>query len=433
MTEPDTITKQILLSKPQFQLVSSKVKFPAFVGGLGSGKTEALIQRAMYLKNEYPTGNIGYYLPTFDLVALIAMPRFEEKLEEMQSEGNGLPFKCIKSPRPRIDIENCGSIIFRTMDTPGRIIGYEVMDSMVDEIDTLKLKAAKDVWRKILSRNRQKKPDGKPNTVAVGTTPEGFEFVYETWKKEEATARTKGYFLIKASTYSNQKNLPADYIGDLIGNFPSNLIEAYIEGNFVNLKSGSVYPDFDRVLNNSVETIKPTDDLNVGMDFNVTKMAAIIIVNRDGLPHAVTELTGIYDTPAIIKAIKLRFPNHRIFVYPDSSGGSRKTTDASESDIQLLRQAGFHVFAPAANPPVRDRVLAMNVMILNGEDQRRFKVNVNACPILTEGLEKQSYDDNGEPDKTSGLDHLLDATGYYIHYNWPVKGRAASRLKMVGM
>jgi hypothetical protein len=65
------------------------------------------------------------------------------------------------------------------MDTPERIIGYEVADSLVDELDMLKTEQARDAWNKIISRNRQKKPDGSLNTVGVGTTPEGFRLVYD--------------------------------------------------------------------------------------------------------------------------------------------------------------------------------------------------------------------------------------------------------------
>lgn len=421
------------LSDPQFDLVTTDAPFPAFVGGFGSGKTEALIIKALMMKAKYPTGNIGYYLPTFDLVSMIAFPRFEEKLEEI-----GAHYKAVRSPRPVIKIENGGNFIFRTMDNPGRIIGYEVMDSLIDEIDTLKEKEAEAAWNKILARNRQKKPDGKRNTISVGTTPEGFKFTYQKWKKNPKA----GYQLIKASTYSNAHNLPDDYIDDLKASYPSNLILAYIDGEFTNLTSGSVYPEFDREKNGSTEVVRiekiaglpdKGEDLYIGMDFNVTKMAAIVFVRRAGWPHAVAELTGIFDTPAMIKALKARFPNNRIFIYPDASGGSRKTGDASISDISLLKEAGFQVYNNPSNPAIKDRVLSINVLILNSVGQRRFFVNVKECPNLTEALEKQAYDKFGEPDKTSGLDHPLDAAGYFISYTFPVRARTMKRVNLAGV
>ena len=42
---------------------------------------------------------------------------------------------------------------------------------------------------------------------------------------------------------------------------------------------------------------------------------------------------------------------------------------------------------------------------------------------LVEGLEKQAYSKSGEPDKTAGLDHLIDAAGYFISHKFPVVKR----------
>lgn len=428
----DGETVELLLTDPQFELVTTDAQFPAMVAGFGSGKTGALIKRLLIKKFEYPDLNVGYYLPTYDLVTTIAIPRFEEALSEMGYYAGGRnPDYRINKSEKMIHIDGCGAIIMRTMDNPGRIVGYEVADSGIDELDTLKEKDARNVWRKILARNRQKKPDGKKNTIAVGTTPEGFKFVYQQWEKAPPSGE---YVLIRASTYSNARNLPETYIDDLKADYPDNLIDAYIDGEFVNLTSGSVYPMFDRVLNNSNTVVLPEEPLHIGMDFNVGKMSAVVFVPREsGLPVAATELVGILDTPTMIEAIKRRFPNNSIFVYPDASGDARATNNASESDIALLKQAGFVVLNNPSNPRVRDRVLAMNRMICAGPEKvRRLKVNVAACPTFAEGLEKQAYTDKGEPDKTTGLDHAVDAGGYFIAFRFPIKDGRVVKAKVSG-
>ncbi|HKX79289.1 MAG TPA: terminase family protein [Novosphingobium sp.] len=415
---------QVSLTAPQFDFVAAEEQFPAFVGGFGSGKTHAGIWRALTRKLAYPKQNVAYYLPTYDLVSRMAFPRFEETLELAR-----LPFKINKNEAV-IDVENRGSVIFRTMDNPARIVAYEVADSIADELDTLAVDKAREVWNKIIARNRQKKPDGSLNTVGVATTPEGFRFVYERWRKSPAP----GYRLIRAATMSNAANLPDGYIDSLRTSYPANLLQAYLDGEFVNLTAGSVYAEFDRELNKTPlgEGIRTSEPLHIGMDFNVGKMSAVIFVLRDGDPRAVGELTGLLDTPAMIAAIKSRYVGHAIYVYPDSSGGNRKSVNASESDIALLRQAKFNVLAPSANPPVKDRVMAMNQMI-HSEGKRRLLVNADACPSFVEGLEKQAYDKNGEPDKTAGFDHANDAAGYFIHYKFPVLSRTAGRRVIGGI
>lgn len=388
-----------------------------------SGKSHAAIWRTLRLKRAYPKCNVAYYLPTYDLVSRMALPRFDETLTSI-----GARYKINKNDSV-IDIENCGSIILRTMDNPARIVAYEVADSILDELDTLTTDKAREVWNKAIARNRQKKPDGALNTVGVATTPEGFRFVYERWKKNPAP----GYRLIKASTYSNAANLPDGYIDSLKASYPTNLLSAYLGGEFVNLTAGSVYAEFDRELNAVPlgDGIRSNEPLHIGMDFNVGQMSAVIFVLRDGDPYAVAELTGLLDTPAMITAIKSRYVGHAIHVYPDSSGGNRQSNNASESDIALLRHARFNVFAPTQNPPVKDRVLAMNQMI-HSEGKRRLRVNTDNCPAFVECLEKQAYDKNGEPDKKSGLDHLNDAAGYFVHFKFPVVSRVAGRRAIGG-
>jgi hypothetical protein len=274
-----------------------------------------------------------------------------------------------------------------------------------------------------VARADTKKPDGSLNTVGVATTPEGFRFVCDRWVRMGGA----GYRIIKASTQSNSRNLPDGYIESLRASYPTNLLATYLDGEFVNLTAGSVYAEFDRAKNASTETIQPNEALHVGMDFNVGRMSAVLHVLRGDDPHAVAELTGVLDTPAMIALLVQRYKNndHKIIVYPDASGNSRKSNNASESDLSLLRTAGFTVSVNSRNPAVKDRVLSMNTMI-HKDNVRRYRVHPQHCPSLVESLEKQAYDKNGEPDKASGLDHVVDAAGYFICYKYPIVKRSIS-------
>lgn len=420
---------EIELSWPQYQFVTSRAKFPAMVAGYGAGKTEAAVMRALKLKMDYPDLNIGYYLPTYDLIKQIVFPRMEQLLA-----AHGLAYLLNETDKTLVIYGMVGKIIFRTMDSPERIIGYEHADAICDELDTLKTDKAAEVWRKVVARNRQKKPDGKQNTIGVATTPEGFKFVYQKWRQKPLI----GSQVIKASTMSNAKNLPEGYIDTLRDNYPAQMLEAYLEGEFVNLTQGSVYAEFDRVLNKSPlgVGIIPGETLHIGVDFNVGHMAAAVHVLRDGVPHAVAEHVDLLDTPTLIAALKRAYQSGekpcRIICYPDASGKSRKSVNAAVSDIALLKQAGFLVLAKSTNPFVKDRVAAFNKQIHN-QNKRMYKVNVDACPYLTEGLEKQAYDKHGEPDKTSGIDHIIDAAGYFIAYRFPIVHGKARQTNLKGV
>lgn len=410
---------RVELTAPQFRLVTTESRYPAMVAGFGAGKTQALVTRCLRLKLQYWGLNVAYYLPTYDLCRQIAFPRFCETLEAW-----GIQYKLNRNDNEIIFPGTHGKIIFRTMDRPERIVGYEVADSFVDELDTLKRDSAREVWNKLIARNRQKKPDGAANTVAVGATPEGYRFTYERWKRDPAP----GYELIQAPTMSNAANLPDGYIESLRASYPSALLAAYLDGEFVNLTAGSVYPEFDRAHNATTEQIQGSEPLHIGMDFNVANMAAVINVMRGGHPLALGELTQVRDTPQMIEILKQRFAGHHITVYPDQSGRSRKSVNASVSDLSLLREAGFSVWNASGNPAVKDRVVAMNQKI----ESRAMQVNPDACPQLVMSLEQQAYDKNGEPDKTNGFDHIVDAQGYFIAARYPVQSRRVTARKVAG-
>jgi phage terminase large subunit len=408
MTDSQDINKYVNPTAPQYNYIVSQAKFPALVAGFGAGKTEAAVLRSIFGKLSNPNTNRGFYEPTYDLIRMIAWPRFEEILTDLE-----IPYRLNKSPLNMISIEGYGNIIFRSMDNAHRIVGYEHADADIDELDTLKRDDAAYAFRQILARNRQRKESGQ-NTIGVTTTPEGFKFVYETWKQSPK----KGYEIIQAPTASNPY-LPDGYIDNLRDIYPSQLLDAYLEGKFVNLTSGTVYSSYNRVAQRSDETIKQGEPLFIGCDFNVTQQAATVYVQRDGgaVWHAVEQLTAMYDTPEMVRLIQEKWQRkgHKIYMYPDASGSSRKTVNASISDIALLEQAGFIVRAKKTNPAVKDRVLAMNAALEAG----RIKINDSACPDVANCLEQQAYK-NGEPDKKSGNDHQNDATTYPIAFEMPI-------------
>jgi hypothetical protein len=164
------------------------------------------------------------------------------------------------------------------------------------------------------------------------------------------------------------------------------------------------------------------------MDFNVLNMTAVVNVIRDGEPRSVAELVKVRDTPTMAQRLKERFQSkgHQVIVYPDASGQNTSSKNASESDLSILRAAGLTVQAPSTNPAVRDRVNAVNALILNDTGRRRWKINTDLCPTLTEAMEQQAYDASGEPDKTSGHDHPNDAVGYFLVQRWPIAQRMTS-------
>lgn len=422
------------LTRPQGAFLQMPQKFRAYVGGFGSGKTWAGcggLARHFY---EHPGVAAGYFAPTYPQIRDIFYPTVEESMADW-----GLRSK-VSEAAHEVNVYRglrwLGVIKCRSMEDPNSIVGFKIGKALVDEIDVMNQDKALKAWRKIIARLRHKEK-GLQNGIDVTTTPEGFRFVYNEFiKKPRGNPSLQGlYGIVQASTYDNEINLPDDYIPSLLQSYPPNLIDAYINGQFVNLQTGTVYQQFDRRLNDCKDMEQPGETLFIGMDFNVGKMAAITHVKRGGMPRAVDEIINAYDTPDMIKRIRERYwsfkdgnwdRNRQIRIYPDASGGSRRSVNASETDIALLKAAGFQVDAPDANPPVKDRINAMNGMFCNAIGERHYLVNVDRCPTYADCLEQQPWAPNGEPDKTLGLDHPVDAGGYFIHRTYPIVRKTAA-------
>ena len=420
---------KIKANRPQGRFLFMPQKFRAFIGGFGSSKTFSGCMAMCKHFWEFPGINQGYFAPTFSMIRDIFYPTIEEVAFAF---GLNVEIKLgVREVSFYSGRQYRGTTICRSMDKPGNIIGFKIGHALIDELDTLPINKAEDAWQKIIARMRYKAP-GVLNGIDVASTPEGFRFCHKKFVQlpQENPDLLNNYGLVQASTYENAKYLPDDYISSLIESYPEELIQAYLNGQFTNLTSGTVFRSYDRKRCNSNETIKEKEPLFIGQDFNVQKMASAVFVQRIDGYHAVAELKDVFDTPDVVKIIKDRWADkgHRIIMYPDASGASRKSVDASKSDIALLTQAGFAVRAHASNPAIKDRILATNKAFEVG----KIKVNARACPTIARCLEQQAYDDNGEPDKKSGFDHMNEAFSYLIAYEMPIV-RPMTRMKIIGI
>lgn len=445
------------LSQPQFDFCTTNAKSTAMVAGFGSGKTEAALIDMSTTMFQHPGADMLYLAPTFPLIRDIWYPKVESFFDSMN-----LGYK-INRGEHTIHIDGAGCIFCRTMEHPHRIIGFEVLDAYLDELDVLPEEKAMEVWRKTKARCRQK-VKGKLNQMKVTTTPEGYKATYELFKNNPLPNSQ----LIHCSTYSNLHNLPDDYIDELMANYPKQLIKAYIMGYFVNLVNMPVWGEYDVDVNTSKVVATDTEPLTVGMDFNVGRGCAVAYAHRDILVddtrhprhqeyldqiavwtairvpptkiqvltknmvlrdipiwetmHSVSEVVDSYDTPDTIRALNEYHPLNPITVIPDASGDSRKSVNATTSDIALLKQAGYTVTQNKRNPNIKDRVMATNRMFCNGLEHRSLFVNKAKTPHFSDGLIKQVYDKNGLPEKGAGKkDDITDAGSYPPAYLHPIK------------
>lgn len=405
------------LTEAQEKYINAPEPFPALIAGLGAGKSFAGIIRLIKLMLSDPGANAAYYMPTYDLINLRAMPGMSETLSAIEMAHT------INRSAYTITIPGYGQIIFRSYDRPERIIAYEVAHSICDELDTLQKDKAELVWRKITERNRQKR--ACENTIGLVTTPDqGYSgFVYEKWEKK----RQPGYALYKASTRSNPF-LPKEYVENILSNYDPILAQLYLDGDFVSLTQNKVYHFFNREKHHATRTIQPADAiLHIGLDFNIGGCCAVVFVIENGVPYAVDEFVS-YDTRDFIIRLA-NYKSHTVIVYPDASGASGHT-NASQSDIDIIRQAGYQVLCHQTNPAIRDRINSFNGLLAHD----KIKINTDKCQKLANALESQGYTDKGEPEKWNdhpAIDDWCDSAGYFLAYRFPVM-RGMAQIQIAG-
>lgn len=414
------------LTPPQGAFFHSEAKATCAVAGFGSGKTEVAMFRLISSAIQHPEGDWLYAAPTIPLIRDILWAKLSKFLPAI-----GLKYT-INKAESIVYLHGLGKIFCRSMDNPDRIVGFEVVDAFLDELDILAKDKALSVYRKVKARCRQKvkiRNNGyKLNQQWVTTTPEGFRATYELFKKNPAPNSN----LVQMSTYSNAHNLPDDYISDLKASYPDQLIEAYLNGEFVNLNALGVWSKFDMVESHRPTEIEPGEVLHIGQDFNVGRGCAVIYVFRvdeEGrkIMIAVDEVVDSFDTPDTIRVLEERYPwaNFKTqLVYPDATGSSRKSVNATVSDLALMRHCGYQIKKPTKNPTIKDRVQSGNAAFCNSEGVRRVFLDVEKVPNFAEALLQQAYDKNDVPEKGMGkYDDLTDAGTYPIHYHFPIKER----------
>lgn len=189
--------------------------------------------------------------------------------------------------------------------------------------------------------------------------------------------------------------------------------------------AGRVVYAFSRAENVKRSDHDPSRPLHVGLDFNVNPMSATVWQEQGETTRQVDEIVlPTSNTDEMADEIARRYgrdgfePGRRevghITVYPDPAGAQRRSSAGGRTDIGILREKGFAVVASRSHPPVRDRMNVMNRQFRTADGQVLATVDPR-CVRSIEAYERLVFrEGTGEPDKTQGFDHLVDASGYYL-------------------
>jgi len=400
-------------------------KHPGIVGGFGSGKTRSIPLRWISLidyraKTQKKKTKLMVVEPTKEMIRDILIESFDEffnehKIKHYYHKTNHdytISYK-----------EHKFTALFRSSDDPNSLTGKNLTDIILDEFDKRhSISHQKDVWKECISRTRKV----EHGTVSIVTTPEGYKETYNLYGECDYKQK-KNFKLIRAKTYENIF-LPKDFIENLYDQYSAELVKQYIEAEFINLTQGKVYYAFDRRYNNTDKVHDRNYPLKLFVDFNVNPCKWALGQKVGQYDYIVDQVARKNtNTPEMAQAVGEAYGYETYYqVYGDFSGHAR-STKTSTTDYEIIKQILPNVeFNIKPNPLVTDRINAVNSRLCNSKNERRLFVNVDKCPDVVKDFEqvlwhetKREIDKNANPELT----HISDAIGYYIEYEYSLKGK----------
>jgi len=274
------------------------------------------------------------------------------------------------------------------------------------------------------------------------TTPKGYDYTYDLYNRQETDKRYKSY-------HYDYKSAPMLDPAEIeILKHAMDPIKFGREYNASFAESGnSVFYCFDRKKHVRDDLVYfergnhelQGEDVHVGIDFNVSIQASSVFAKRGREAHFIDELKGAADTETLAVSIKAKFwPNWnnpqspeyhkkicKIYVYPDATGGARKTSaPVGQTDLSILASHGFVVLTSGkVNPPIVDSVACVNRMLLTAAGTTAMYVS-SKCSGIIASLERTTWVDGNSDtatiDKSKGEEHFSDSVRYPISYLFPI-------------
>jgi len=338
-----------------------------------------------------------------------------------------------------IQLISGGTIALRGAENYESLRGSGLNFVVLDEYASMAPKAWTEVLRPTLS-------DKQGGALFIGT-PKGLNHFHDLYQNAQDQAQWQSF----SFTTGDGGNVTPEEIRSVSIELDKRTYRQEFEASFESQGHGVVYHEFDRKENLQEAKWRAGETLCWSLDFNVSPMSAVIcrIEDRTGLQdrrlgrhvRIVQVLDEILllnsNTREMCETFVSRVrrwgaPPYNVRLYGDATGESRST--AGQSDYEIIRrffrtETDFKVTyrIKSSNPPVRDRVNAVNAMLCNNEGERRLLVNP-CCKQLIRDLERVSWkadsNDNLLPqlDKTnSGLTHVSDALGYLIESEFALR------------
>lgn len=394
------------LSPAQKTIANSTKRWRVAVCGRRFGKSY-LAMRELARFARIPNRKVFYVAPSYRMAKQIIWDKLKYKLLDMNWVDK------INESDLNITLVNGSKIYLRGADNYDSLRGIAVDFLVMDEFAMIDEKAWTEVLRPTLS-------DTGGHALFISTPMGMGNWAYNLYQNSQSDPNSWASF---SYTSLDGGRIPPEEIEQARRDLDARTFRQEYEATFEQA-GGRIYYAFDRTLNVIDAPLAPgdTDIIHIGGDFNIDPMSAVVAI-RKGDDLCVIDEIRIYssNTNELCDEIKTRYPKSKVWFYPDPAGHQRRSSAGGATDISILQNAGFVVKAPRSHTPVRDRINAVNSRLCDSTGVRHLFF-LPTVKYTIEGLERHTFKEGTtQPDKDNDWNHMMDALGYMIDYQFPVR------------
>lgn len=393
------------------------------VGGYGSGKTFMLCKRMIALALHNCPAPVIIVSPTYKIARRTTIPTMRDLLsgrERLLTKDGAHRFGWhFHQTAHEFRIwygKKKATVIIASGENPDALKGSNLAGGGIDEPFIQK----QGVLDQVMARLRH--PRARQIELNLTGTPEQLNWGYDLVEGELADQYDVGF--VRAATKENLA-LDPSYEARLRLAYDDKTVDAYLNGEFVNLAAGLVYHAFNPHVNIVDAEMPKGATLGCGMDFNVNPMAFCVFWHdkKARRMHFFDEFElPNSDTEYACGLLTEKYPNLRN-VFPDASGRARHTNaPGGMSDFTYIQDAGLTVWSRRANPARRDRYNSANGAMksreVDGTPVDPIVTISPKCKALKKNLLGYAFE-TMMTDEGKAMSHLVDAFSYPICYLYP--------------
>lgn len=385
------------------------------VGGLGSGKSHAVVKEVEQSAMQWSKLRIGVFRKTMPALRDSTMAEFEEFTDPAVGEW--------KRREDKFSYLTESFVRFRGLDDPTKQKSTEYGLIIMEEAEEFTF----EDFNKLNQRLRQKGPWPLRIIIVLNPVDEDHWIYREFVKNARVYEENGGLTVLRWSTRDNIKNLPPGYIEQITAGKSADEINRDIEGHWGTLVKGE--PVYAKILNADVHLRRvelfPGHRLIRGWDFGYNHPACVFRVvdefNRMNIRFAMMgekEDLEIF-VPRVLATTSHLFPKAGLIQDYGDPRGHDKAQNGRGTCFEVLADHGIQAIGERGTREYVEDGIRQN--------KRDFSTLIDGIPKLTIDptctLIRTAYfgryvrGEDGKPLKDGYYEHVADADRYIPHHN----------------